>query len=98
MLEKPNLDDDAIIAALSGRHGLDIASLTFLPIGNDVGSFAYRVEARDGSAYFLKARRAPMYEPSVVVPHYLQEQGLDAVVAPLATLDGTLWCPSTHSI
>src|SRR4030095_5695569 len=35
----------------------------------------------------------PMCEPSVVVPHYLQEQGLDEVVAPLATLDGTLWVP-----
>lgn len=93
MLEKPNLEDDAIVAALREHYGLDIASLKFLPIGNDVGSFAYRIEARDDTAYFLKARRAPMYEPSVVVPHYLKEQGLDEVVAPLATLDGTLWVP-----
>jgi spectinomycin phosphotransferase len=93
MLEKPNLDDDAIVAALREHYGLDVASLKFLPIGNDVGSFAYRVEGRDGTTYFLKARRAPMYEPSVVVPHYLRQHGLVEVVAPLPTLTRTLWVP-----
>jgi len=93
MLEKPNLDDDAIVSALRSHYALDVAALEFLPIGNDVGSYVYRVATRDDSTYFLKARRAPMYEPSVVVPHYLREQGIHQVVAPLPTRSGALWAP-----
>ncbi len=90
MLEKPNLDDDVITAKLREHYGLDVVSLEFLPIGNDVGSYVYRVESH-GDVYFLKARRAPMYEPSVVVPHRLNEMGLREAVAPLAASGGALW-------
>lgn len=91
MLEKPSLDDSAVSAALRGCYGLDVTTLRFLPIGNDVGSYVYRVDTRSDGAYFLKARRAPMYEPSVAVPRFLVEQGLHQVVAPLPTVDGALW-------
>ena len=93
MLEKPNLDDDAIIAALRDHYRLDVATVDFLPIGNDVGSYVYRVGTGDHATYFLKARLAPMYEPSVVVPHYLNEHGIHQVVAPLPTSGHALWVP-----
>ena len=93
MLEKPNLQDDQIIAHLHNDYSLDVATLEFLPIGNDVGSYVYRVETHDGVAYFLKARRAPMYESSVIVPHYLNDHGLHQVVSPLLTSSKTLWVP-----
>ncbi len=92
MLEKPNLNDETITAKLRQHYALDVVSLDFLPIGNDVGSYVYRVESRH-NAFFLKARRAPMYEPSVVVPHRLNEGGLREVVAPLPTSSGALWVP-----
>ncbi|NJM41864.1 MAG: hypothetical protein HC853_14450 [Anaerolineae bacterium] len=88
MLEKPNLADDDIIERLRQHHGIDVAALEFLPIGNDVGTYVYRVAGRDGATHFLKARRAPMYEPSVVVPHFLNAQGLHQVVSPLPTRQG----------
>jgi len=93
MLEKPNLDDEAIVSALRAHYSLDVAALEFLPIGNDVGSYVYRVATRDDSTYFLKARRAPMYEPSVVVPRYLHEQGIHQAVASLPARSGDLWVP-----
>ena len=93
MLEAPNLDADVICANLRQHFALEVSSLHFLPIGNDVGSYVYRVETRDSAIYFLKARRAPMYEPSVVVPHFLREQGLAQVVAPLPTIEQALWVP-----
>ena len=93
MLEKPNLHDDEIIARLREDYGFNVTALEFLPIGNDVGSYLYRVETHDGSAYFLKARRAPMYEPSVIVPHYLNDHGIHQVVSPLLTLAQKLWVP-----
>ena len=93
MLEKPNLDDAAIAAALRDHHALDVATLEFMPIGNDVGSYVYRVATRGDSTYFLKARRAPMYEPGVLVPRYLHEQGIHQAIAPLPTRSGALWVP-----
>ena len=93
MLEAPNLDTADIVAALRQHHDLDVASLEFLPIGNDVGSYVYRITTHGGVRYFLKARRAPMYEPSVVVPRYLQQHGIPQVVAPLPTQAGALWIP-----
>jgi spectinomycin phosphotransferase len=96
MLEKPNLADDDIVMRLRQHHGIDVTALEFLPIGNDVGTYVYRITGRDGATHFLKARRAPMYEPSVVVPHFLNAQGLHQVVSPLPTREGALWVPLTQ--
>jgi spectinomycin phosphotransferase len=93
MLEAPNLNNDAICASLQQHFGFVVTQLEFLPIGNDIGSYVYRVETSDGAIYFLKARRAPMYAPSVVVPHFLKDHGIAQVVAPLPTLTQSLWIP-----
>ena len=86
MLEEPNLDADEICASLRQHFGFVVTQLEFLPIGNDIGSYVYRVETNKGAIYFLKARRAPMVESSVVVPHYLNAQSIPQVVAPLSTV------------
>ena len=83
MREKPNLADAAITHCLREGYGLGVARLAFLPVGNDAAAWAYRADAQDGSAYFVKVKRGPVYASSVVVPHFLKEQGLLAVVAPL---------------
>ena len=93
MLEAPNLNANEICTSLQQHFGFVVTQLEFLPIGNDVGSYVYRVETNDGGAYFLKARKAPMAEASVVVPHYLKTHGMAQVVAPLPTLTQALWIP-----
>jgi spectinomycin phosphotransferase len=92
MREPPNLADAAIVAALHAHYHIGIAGLTFLPIGNDSATSVYRVEASDGAVYFLKLRAGAGFSvPSLVIPHYLYNQGVPHIVAPLSTISGNLW-------
>ena len=56
MREPPALADATIVTALQASFGIGVAALVFRPIGNDSASWAYRVEAAQGPAYFLKVR------------------------------------------
>src|SRR5689334_7148695 len=91
MLEKPNIADSIITAALRDAYRIDAASLEVLPLGSDSYAGAYRAEAVDGRVYFVKVRSDSVYPPSVSVPHALIEQGIDAVIAPIPTVIGALW-------
>jgi spectinomycin phosphotransferase len=89
MLEKPNLSDDQIISALQHSYALTVISLDFLPIGNDASAWVYRFETNEQS-YFLKVKKGSVYQPSLLVPHHLKDQGINQVVAPLLTVTGEL--------
>ncbi len=92
MLERPALSDDAILAALRQNYALDPRHLDFLPIGNDLSSYVYQVEAQEG-VFFLKVKTAPLYLPALTVPRFLRDQGLRQVVAPLPARSGELSTP-----
>jgi spectinomycin phosphotransferase len=89
MLEKPNLSDDQIISTLNHHYNLRVSGLEFLPIGYDASAWVYRVET-DEKRYFLKVKKGTPYPPSLLVPHHLKAQGIHQVVAPLATVMGSL--------
>lgn len=92
MRQPPKLANDVIIAAVQAHYGIAVSALTFLPLGYDIASSVYRVQATDGSPYFLKVRTGAGFgEPSLAVPHYLHEQGVPHIAAPLATIDQALW-------
>jgi spectinomycin phosphotransferase len=90
MIERPNISDASICTALADGYGISPVGLEFLPIGNDSTAWAYRVSADGGSDYFLKLKKGGAYAPGILVPRFLQEQGITAVVAPLTALDGGL--------
>ncbi|MDT4830771.1 Stress response kinase A [compost metagenome] len=86
MLTPPALPNDAIAACLASQWRLEAARAEFLPRGADVDSAAFRIEAPDGRAYFLKLRRGSFNAAGVAVPAFLHHaQGIDAVMAPLPT-------------
>ncbi len=92
MRDAPRLTDASIVAALQRAYGLEVAALTFLPLGNDLASVVYRVEAEDGTSYLLKGRAGQGFGlPSLLVPHFLAKQGIPHVLAPLPTRSGSLW-------
>lgn len=91
MLEKPDLKDEKIIASLRRSYGLPVASLQFLPIGNDASAWVYHVQTDEANSYFLKAKKGSVYEPSLLVPRYLKDYGIQQIVAPLPTQAGKLW-------
>lgn len=90
MLEKPKLEDEKIISCLRESFGISVNGVDFLPVGNDSNSWLYRVNT-DNKKYFLKVKKGIIYEPSVIVPRYLKDEGIDQVVAPIPTKVRKLW-------
>ena len=93
MLEPPDIPTDQIISTVAQAFGLPGVRAVFLPIGLDNYSAVYRLDAPDGTAYFLKLRRGEPNENMVAVPHFLKQSGVPAIVAPLPTQEGGLWAP-----
>ncbi len=91
MLIKPNLKDQEIIACLQDAYGLDIATISFLPLGADFSTVVYRVTTNNQTDYFLKLRSGKFLEASVSVPKHLADFGIKQVTPPLATKTGQLW-------
>ncbi|HEY7020033.1 MAG TPA: aminoglycoside phosphotransferase family protein [Ktedonobacterales bacterium] len=91
MLTPPDLSPDVIAAYVRDVYRVDVTQVTFLPIGADADAAVYRLDSADGTAYFLKLRRARFDEIAVAVPAFLHERGAPAVMAPLLTTGGALW-------
>jgi spectinomycin phosphotransferase len=91
MLEKPDLQDDKIMACLQAEYGLSIIQVTFLPLGADLNTAVYRVVVEDETPYFLKLRRGVFDETSVVLPKFLSDQGIGHIIPTLPTRTGQLW-------
>ncbi len=91
MLEKPDLQDERIIACLQDDYGLRVAQIAFLPLGADLNAAVYRVVADDDAVYFLKLKRGVFDETCVMLPKFLSEQGIAQIIAPLSTETEQPW-------
>jgi spectinomycin phosphotransferase len=91
MREPPRITEEDLRACLQDQYELSPVTLTFLPLGHDYDAGIYRVESEQGTAYALKVTSRPLYEPRCLVPHYLSDQGIASVVAPIPTRSGALW-------
>lgn len=91
MLEKPDLQDERLIASLQDEYRLLVVQLTFLPLGADRQTAVYRAVSEDGTPYFVKLRRGVFDETTVTLPKFLSEQAIAPIIAPLATKAGHLW-------
>ena len=91
MLEKPDLQDEKLIACLRDEYGVLARQVTFLPLGADLNTSVYRVVARDEAVYFAKLRSGAFDEIIVALPKFLSDQGVGPIIAPLATQTGQLW-------
>ena len=93
MIEKPNIRDEIIISALREHYSIPLVDIEFLPIGNDASAWAYRVDTQNQSAYFLKIRKEIQNQAGFFVPRFLQDHGIEQVLAPLSTQEQELWFP-----
>jgi spectinomycin phosphotransferase len=92
MREPPKLAESTLIEALHTHYDLSIRTLSFLPLGADSGSAVYRVRAVDDTIYLLKTRTSADFSiPSLAIPHYLHDQGVPHIAAPLQTITQALW-------
>ena len=89
MFDRPPLTDDRIVAALEEHYDLRIAALEFLALGHDAHAWTFRAATGGGEAVFVKIRRR--VDPArLSLARFLRDQGLDAIVAPIAASDGAL--------
>jgi len=92
MREQPAISDERLRACVQAQYGLAPATVEFLPLGWDTNAGVYRVVDEQGVAYLIKVTTRALYEPGYLVPRYLRDQGITAVVAPLPTTsDHALW-------
>jgi spectinomycin phosphotransferase len=56
MLEKPDIQDERIIACLEDGYGLPVVRVAFLPLGADLNTAVYRAVAKGETSYFVKLR------------------------------------------
>jgi spectinomycin phosphotransferase len=91
MLEKPDLEDDRIIACLSDEYRVRADRISFLPIGADRNTAVYRIVAGPDQAYFLRLRGGAFEEASVSLPRVLRDQGVEQIISPVTTAKGQLW-------
>ncbi len=90
MLTKPDIADELIISRLQDEYNLHVSTLTFLPLGADMGTAVYRIIEDDGTVYFLKLRKG-FNEVTVAVPRFLKSQGIQEVLSPFDTKFNQGW-------
>ncbi len=91
MLEKPPLDERALLARLERDYGTLFSGLEFLPLGADRNTAVYRAVGADGTPYFLKLRLGGFDEASVRLPRFFGASGVEHIILPVATKTGELW-------
>lgn len=91
MREPPNIPEQDLRACLREQYDISAVMLAFLPLGLDTRAGLYRVERAHETPSLLKVKAGPFYEAGCLVPRYLKDQGIAAVVAPLPTKRGALW-------
>ncbi len=94
MREQLSIPEEHLRACFQEQYDLNPVTLEFLPLGLDYHTGVYRVVSEQGTPYLLKVKSGSLYEPSCLVPGYLRDQGIAAVVAPLPTKRNTLAFPS----
>lgn len=90
MIEKQALSDQVIISSLNANYGIDVATLTFLPLGADINASVYQAQSYDKVAYFVKLKRGHHHGIGVVVTELLHEAGIEEIIPPIKTLSGQL--------
>lgn len=88
MKDKPEIADALLLDALKEAYDIAAKNLEFLPLGYDALAGVYRVHANDD--YFLKVKRKGVSQASLAVPHFLKQQGIEQIVAPIPTKNGEL--------
>ena len=88
MLEKHPLSDSIIISCLNTHYGIEVASLTFLPLGADMNASVYKVQTLNQKSYFMKLKHGHHHDTSVEIVELLQRAGIRQIIPPIKTILG----------
>jgi len=88
MLEKHPLSDTILIGCLNTHYGIEVANLTFLPLGADVNASVYKALTLDQKSYFIKLKRGHHHDISVEIVELLHSAGIQQIIPPVKTIHG----------
>jgi Putative homoserine kinase type II (protein kinase fold) len=88
MLEKRRLSNLIIISYLRAHYGIEVASLTFLPLGADMNASVYKAETIDQKSYFIKLKYGRRHDTCLEIIELLQSAGIRQIIPPVKTLHG----------
>ena len=80
--------NDPIIHCLHEDYGIDVAALSFLPLGADMDASTYKAEAFDKTCYFIKIKRNYNNEICFAIMKLLREAGIKQIITPIANIHG----------
>src|SRR5665648_158220 len=86
MLIKLPLSDQRIIDCLNIDYGIEVATLTFLPLGADTNASVYKAEAQNQASYFVKLKRGHHHDISLTIIELLQNTGIQQIISPVKTI------------
>ena len=88
MLVKQSLSDQRIIDCLNTDYGIEVVTLTFLPLGADINASVYKAEVQDQSSYFVKLKRGHHHDVSIAIVGLLHHAGIQQIIPPVKTIHG----------
>jgi spectinomycin phosphotransferase len=88
LIEKPPLPDPLIIDHLKTDYGIQVAMLTFLPLGADLDASLFKAQAADQASYFVKLKRGHHHDIGVAIVELLHKAGIQQIIPPIQTIHG----------
>ena len=80
-----------IISIVENEYGIKIHSAEQLFLGADKDTFAYKINTKKNSEYFLKIRTGEFSEAAIVIPYLLSGEIGRHIIAPVKTADNKLF-------
>lgn len=78
--------DQSVIGCLYTEYGIEVATLTLLPLGADMHASVYKAQGE--SAYFVKLKQGHHDEISVAIVELLHAAGIQPIIPPIKTIQG----------
>jgi len=94
MLEKNHLSHHIILDCLKKSYGIELTTLTFLPLGADQNASVFKGVTQSLASYFIKIKRGHQHDIGIAIVELLHQEGILPVIPPINTMDGQ----STHRI
>ncbi len=85
MLKKQPISEQRIVDCLITDYGIDVSTLTFLPLGADMHASVYKA-CDNRSSYFVKLKRSHTPDISTLIIGFLQDTGIKQIIPFLKTI------------
>ncbi len=79
------LSEKCIVDSLNKHFGIEVITLTFLPLGADRNASVYRAETRERLSYFVKIK-SDFSHHSTVIMELLYQAGIKQIISSVKTL------------